>query len=97
MNSRSTGIIATIAAVILCACPGLVLCIVGVLGATGTPFNTELNGVSSSAPMPFALAVGMLCASLILMLIPVVVGFFTLRSKPASAPPVSNAPLPPTS
>ena len=96
MDSRSKGLIATIASVILCGCPGLFLCIFGAVGATGMPIETTINDVSSSAPMPLGLAIGMLCVALIFMLIPVAVGFFTLRSKPT--PPVRmSEPLPPAS
>ncbi len=105
MNSRTGGLIATIAAVVLCGCPGLFLCIFGAVTAAGVmPYTTEVNGVSNSGTMPSAAGFGMLCAALILILIPVVVGLVTLRSKPAPAatpvtppPPPPSEPLPPTS
>jgi hypothetical protein len=45
------------------------------------------------------MAIGLLCLSIILIIIPIVVGFFTLRNKPAPAPvaPNFNEPLPPAS
>jgi len=95
MTNRNTGIIATIAAVALCGCPGLFFCIFGAVTATGNmPYSTELNGVSNSGVLPSSYGVVMLCLSLILILIPVAVGFFTLRKKPATEtaddlPPVS--------
>ncbi len=95
MTARTKGIIATLAAVVLCGCPGLLMCIFGAVGATGTPFSTEVNGVTGSAPMSTPLAIALLCGALIFMLIPVVVGFFTLRSKPE--PAVVSGPLPPAS
>lgn len=95
MNSQTKGILATVAAVVLCGCPGLFLCVWGAIGVTGAPINTELNGVSSSAPMSTSLAIGLLCGAVLLMLIPVVVGFLSFRKKPA--PPMSSAPLPPAS
>ena len=93
MNSRTKGLVATIAAVVLCGCPGLFLCIFGGLVTAGAPVTTELNGVSSSSTLPAAYGVAMLCLALIFILIPVAVGFFTLRSKPT--PPVTTEPLPP--
>jgi hypothetical protein len=93
MDNRTKGIIATIAAVVLCGCPGLFLCIFGVLAATGTPVTTELNGITNVAPMPASSAYVMLCLSVILILIPIAVGFFTLRRKPAAAMP--SEPIPP--
>jgi hypothetical protein len=38
-----------------------------------------------------------LCLSLILILIPIIVGFFTLRNKPAPVVSSINEPLPPAS
>jgi hypothetical protein len=83
MDNKNTGIIATIAAVVLCGCPGLFLCIFGAVTATGNmPYSTELNGVSSTGVVPSTYGGVMLCLSLLLLLIPVAVGFFTLRKKP---------------
>ncbi len=98
MNNRNTGLIATIASVILCGCPGLFLCIFGAVTATGNmPYTTEFNGVSSQGIMPATYGYAMLCVSLLLILIPVVIGVVTLRKKPEAAVPVSNEPLPPAS
>ena len=94
MQNRNTGIIATIAAVVLCGCPGLFLCIFGAVTATGNmPFSTEFNGVSNSGILPPTFGFVMLCLSLIFILIPVGVGFFTLRKKPE----VTTEELPPAS
>jgi hypothetical protein len=82
MTNRNTGIIATIAAVVLCGCPGLFLCIFGAVTATGNmPYSTEINGVSNSGVLPSTYGFVMLCLPLILILIPVAVWFFTLRKK----------------
>ncbi len=93
MSSKTKGIIATVASVIFCACPGLLACVWGAIGLSGQSIDTNVNGVTGSAPMPTALAIGLLCGAVILVLIPVVVGFLTLRPKPA--PAVSSEPLPP--
>lgn len=97
MNNKNTGMIATIAAVVLCGCPGLLLCIFGAVTATGMmPYNTEVNGVTSSGTLPVGAGLTMLCFSLIFILIPVAVGFFTLRKKPEAITPVENEPTPPS-
>ncbi len=93
MNSRTTAIVATIASVVLCGCPGLFLCVFGALSAAGAPVTTELNGVSNTQTLPSSYGFAMLCVALVLILIPVAVGFFTLRKKPA--PPTTGEPLPP--
>ncbi len=95
MSARDKGIIGTIAAVVLCGCPGLLMCIMGGLVAAGAPVNTELNGVTNTTTLPASVGIALLCLALIFILIPVVVGFLTLRTKPAT-PPVSG-PLPPSS
>jgi hypothetical protein len=79
MNSKNTGMIATIAAVVLCGCPGLFLCLFGGLTAIG---KGTFNNSSLSPSVGFVL----LCLSLIFILIPVGVGFFTLRKKPEATP-----------
>ena len=100
MDKKMIGIIATVATVLCCACPGFFMCIFGVVGLTGTPVQTELNGVESSAPMAMPVALALVCASFILILIPFVVGFFTLRSKPnpvAAVPFSGTDQIPPAS
>lgn len=86
MTNKNTGIIATLAAVFLCGCPGLFLCLFGAITAAG---QGTFNDSSLSPNVGFALV----CFALILILIPVGVGFFTLRKKPVA----SMEDLPPTS
>ena len=88
--NRQTGIIATVAAAILCGCPGLGACLWGAIfglgGAAGT--GTVTLGTETSALDPttaLATGAGVICLGIILVLIPVAVGFFTLRQKPASS------------
>jgi len=97
---KKTGaIIATIAAILLCGCPGLSLCVLGIWGATGTmPDSFQL--FSSYGNLPNWLGFALLCVALIFILIAVLVPVLTLRNKKAPAPatvlPPSD-PLPPTS
>ena len=74
MQNKNTGIIATLAAVLLCGCPGLFVCLFGAITAGG---RGTFNEQSLSPGVGFAL----ICFALILVLIPVAVGFFTLRKK----------------
>ena len=90
MNNKNTGMIATIATVVLCGCPGLFMCIFGAFTATGRmPFSSEVNGVSNSGTLPPTAGFVMLCLSLIFILIPIAVGFYTLRKKPETIEPQS--------
>lgn len=93
--NRTTAIILTIASAVLCGCPGLFLCVFGGLVAAGAPVNTELNGVSNTTTLPASYGIAMLCGAIILILIPVVVGFLTLRKKPEQ--PAVSTPIPPAS
>lgn len=111
MDKKTVGIIATVATFLFCACPSFFLCLWGVIGVSGVPINQSFGGVTTSEPMPMALGVGLLCLSLIGILTPVAVGFFTLRKKPEdaaiNAEPITSAedtdpfpnddPLPPPS
>ena len=97
--NRTTGIILTIATVLCCACPGFGLCLAGVMGLAGVPFTTTIGDQSTTEPLSTPMAIGLMCASIILIAIPIVVGFFVFRNKPAPAPVAQNfnEPLPPAS
>jgi hypothetical protein len=59
--------------------------------------GADIDVMGSSDPgSAMAMGIGFLCASLIFIAIPIAVGFFMLRKKPADAS-VSNDPLPPAS
>jgi len=92
MDNKTKGIIATVAAVLLCGCPGLFLCIFGAATAFGA--GTYSLG-SDTGNIPPTTGYVLLCLSIIMIIIPVVVGFFMLRKKPSV--PASNEPLPPAS
>ncbi|HET7142876.1 MAG TPA: hypothetical protein VFI68_02545 [Anaerolineales bacterium] len=96
MDTKTKGIVATIASVVLCGCPGLFMCIFGAFTATGSmPYTTELNGVSNSGTLSPTVGFVLLCLSVIFIIIPIAVGFFMLRKKPEADS--SNEPLPPAS
>jgi len=99
--NRTVGIVLTVVTVLCCACPGLGLCIAGVMGLAGVPFTTTLGNQTSTQPISSQMAIGLICLSVILIVIPLVVGFFAFRNKPAPAvSPVSqnfNGPIPPAS
>jgi len=97
MDKKTTSIIATIASVVLCGCPGLFLCIFGAATALGG--GTMTLG-DTTEPLDPTYGYVFLCLSLIFIAIPIVVGFMTLRKKPAEAKvaaPINNEPLPPAS
>jgi len=92
MDNKTKGIVATVAAVLLCGCPGLFLCIFGAATAFGG--GTFTLG-SESGNIPPTTGYVLLCLSIIMVLIPLVVGFFMLRKKLEKS--IGNDPLPPAS
>ena len=97
MDRRQTGLIATIATALLCGCPGLLAFCWGSLAAVAslTPgSNIDIGGSSDPRSALFA-GIGSLCAGILFIAIPVVVGLVTLRRKQEAV--VSDEPLPPAS
>jgi hypothetical protein len=96
MDQRTKGIIATVAAVVLCGCPGLFMCIFGAVSAAGImPYNTDVNGVTSSGTVSPTIGYVLVCLSLLFIAIPIVVGFIMLRKKPEASG--GNEQIPPAS
>jgi hypothetical protein len=95
LDNRTLGILAAVATAVVCGCAGLFSLIFGALGVLQVPFQTTVNGVQGSTPLPSTVAYVLLCLSLVLFAIPIVVGFLTVRPKPA--PPSLEEPLPPPS
>lgn len=94
MDQKTKGIVATVAAVLLCGCPGLFMCIFGAVSAAGImPYNTDVNGVTSSGMVSPTIGYVLVCLSLIFIAIPIVVGVVMLRKKPEA--PVGNEQIPP--
>lgn len=98
MDTKTKGIVATIAAVVLCGCPGLFLCFFGSTSVFASMMpGADIDVMGSSDPATATtMGIVSLCLSLIFIAIPFAVGFFTLRKKPG-AMPVSDEQLPPAS
>ncbi len=82
---RKTGIIATIAAGILCGCPGLFSCFWGLLASviSFVP-NADIDiGGSSDPTVALFAGLGVVCVGIIFVAIPVAVWYFAVRGKPA--------------
>jgi hypothetical protein len=96
MENRTVAIAITVVTALCCGCLALSSCVWGIIGITGQPITTTVNGIESLETMPVPLALFFLCLSVIFILVPVAVGFFTLRKKPgAEAVVVSDEPIPP--
>ena len=96
MDKRTTGIVATVIAVLLCGCPGLVsLCMGAVFAFASQVPGADIDVFGSKDPaQALTVGIGALCLGIVFIIIPVVVGYLTLRKK-AEAAPVSDEPLPP--
>ena len=82
MQNRTIAIVVTAFTAIFCGCLSIMSCVWGVIIARGTPVDvTNSSGVSQQT-FPPAIGFGLLCLSVFMILIPVAVGFFTLRKKP---------------
>ncbi len=97
-KQKKTGaIIATVAAILLCGCPGLTMCLGGAIMATGTiPYETSYYYTEY---IPSWVGFATLCVSLIFIAIAVVVPVLTLRKKKEAKVEVlpPDEPLPPAS
>jgi hypothetical protein len=97
MNNKNTSLIATIAAVVLCGCPGLFGLCFGLtsLFASYVP-GAQIDVFGSSDPQS-ATTMGLvtLCLSVIFIAVPIVVWFVTRR--PEAAGLSDNEPFPPAS
>lgn len=93
MQNRTTATIITVVTAVICGCAALMAFVFGILGALQVPFQTNVNGVTGSAPMPSAFAYVLLCLAVLFVAVPVAVGFFTLRRKPEAPKP--SEPVPP--
>jgi hypothetical protein len=93
MDKKTTGIIATVATALICGCCGLFACIMGFGTVTGNGTFTLGNTVQ---PMPPAYGYVFLCLSILFIIVPIVVGFVTLRKKPEESVEPGQ-PIPPAS
>ena len=95
--NKTGAIIGTIAAILLCGCPGLSLCVVGIWAATGTTPDYW----TGTGYFPSWVGFALLCVSLIFILIAVLVPVLTLRNKKSPKAPTDvlppQEPLPPAS
>lgn len=82
MEKRTIGIIATVATTFICGCASIFSCVWGILISTGQPIDVTNGGVTTQQTVSPTIGFVLLCLTLLMLLVPVAVGFFTLRNKP---------------
>ena len=98
-ENKTWPIVGTIAAILLCGCPGLSLCLFGAYTATGN-MPDFFNGFGN---FPGWAGFALLCVAIIFIAIAVIVPILLLRKKKPAAEAASvdvlppDAPLPPAS
>ena len=91
MENRNLAIALTVATILLCGLPGLVSVCVSALIVIDGPFPDQPE-------LEWLLGILILCIGLLFILIPVGVGFFSLRRKKRTEPITpSDEPIPPPS
>ncbi|MBN1665934.1 MAG: hypothetical protein JW862_02560 [Anaerolineales bacterium] len=95
MDKKTIGIIALVLTIVCCALPGLVgLCSGSIFVVAGVVPGSEIDIFGSNDPnLAIMVGIATLCLSLIGIVLPVVVGFTTLREK-KPVPVDLNEPLP---
>jgi hypothetical protein len=95
MNNKNTSLIATIAATVLCGCPGLLGLCFGLTSVFASLVPGAQIDVFGSSDPRSATAMGLvtLCVSVIFIAIPFVTWLVTRRKPATELPP--NEPIPP--
>ncbi len=96
MDKRNAGIIAVIVTSLTCALPGLVMLCAGVLGIFGV-YLPDAGFTEADKIGAIVILIGALCLGAAGILVPILVGLFTLRQPKAEAlaPEDVNKPIPP--
>ena len=82
MQNRTLGIVVTVVTALACGCASIFSCVWGFLIASGQPIDVTSNGVTTPQTLSPTIGYVLLCLTLLMILVPVAVGFFTLRKKP---------------
>src|ERR671912_566469 len=82
MQNRTLAIVITVVTALACGCASIFSCVWGFLIASGTPIDVTSNGVTTPQTVAPAIGYALLCFTVLMILVPAAVGFFTLRQKP---------------
>jgi hypothetical protein len=93
-ENRTWAIVGTVLAILLCGCPGLTMCLFGVVLAAGKVPDSSYN-FGTSGYVPSWTGFSMLCVALVFIIIAVVVPILLLRKKKPAPEAVTIDVLPP--
>ena len=82
MQNRTVGIVITVATALFCGCLSIFSCVWGFIISSGQPIDVTSNGVTTPQTLSPTIGYTLLCLSVLMILVPVAVGYFTLRKKP---------------
>jgi len=95
MDKRTIGIIATVLTALICGCASIFSCVWGILITTGQTIDVTSNGITSPQTLSPTIGYVLLCLTVLMISVPILVGFFTLRKKPEADATIGD--VPPTS
>jgi hypothetical protein len=93
MDKKTTAIVVTVAAMLLCGCPGLFSLLMGGMFAVISFIpGSNIDVMGSSDPRSaLNLGIGGLCVGIVFVLIAAAAIFFAWRRKPGTAPNASDS------
>jgi hypothetical protein len=92
MQNRTLAIVITAITALACGCASIFSCVWGFLIASGQPIDVTTNGVTTPQVLSPTIGYTLICLTILMILVPVAVGFFTLRKGPDTTlefPPTS--------
>lgn len=92
MQNRNLAIVITVVTTLICGCASIISCVWGFLITSGTPVNVTNNGLTTPQVLSPAIGYTLLCLTILMILVPVAVGFFALRKRPDATSDLPPAP-----
>lgn len=81
MQNRTLAIVITAITALACGCASIFSCVWGFLIASGQPIDVTTNGVTTPQVLSPTIGYALVCLTVLMILVPVAVGFFTLRKR----------------
>jgi hypothetical protein len=92
MQNRTLAIVITTITALACGCASIFSCVWGFLIASGQPIDVTTNGVTTPQVLSPTIGYALICLTILMILVPVAVGFFTLRKNSDTTAEISPTP-----